>query len=131
MSTHFDQPFLEAFVERWQSDTNTFHMAWGEMTITLHDVFHILRVPVAGRPFHKPRALVDLRADVVESLGFGSAAALERPVRGETVGSPLYDHHAIHEEDIISIGKHMGDETAYKVFLFRLLGSTIFSEQVY
>ena len=129
MSTHFDEPLLEAFVERWQPDTNTFHMPWGEMTITLHDVFHILRVPVTGRPLHKPRPLVDLRAGVAEALGFSSAAALEYAVRGETVGPPLYDHGAMHERDMISLGKHMGDDIAYRVFLFCLLGGTLFQDR--
>ncbi|XP_055959580.1 uncharacterized protein LOC126655605 [Mercurialis annua] len=48
MFDHLDIPLLSAFVERWQPDTNSFHMPFGEMTITLHDVWHILRIPVAG-----------------------------------------------------------------------------------
>ncbi|XP_050222503.1 protein MAIN-LIKE 2-like [Mercurialis annua] len=49
MFDHLDIPLLSAFVERWQSDTNSFHMPFREMTITLHDVWHILRIPV-GQP---------------------------------------------------------------------------------
>ncbi|XP_012858915.1 PREDICTED: uncharacterized protein LOC105978049 [Erythranthe guttata] len=30
-------PLIEAFIERWQPNTNNFHMPFGEMTITLHD----------------------------------------------------------------------------------------------
>lgn len=33
---------LTAFLERWSPETNSFHMPWGEMTITLHDVSQIL-----------------------------------------------------------------------------------------
>ncbi|CAI0389843.1 unnamed protein product [Linum tenue] len=43
---HLDGPLLVAFVERWQPDTNTFHMPFGEMTITLHDVAVLLGIPV-------------------------------------------------------------------------------------
>ena len=129
MSTHYDEPLLEAFVERWQPDTNTFNMPWGEMRITLHDVFHILRVPVSGRLLPKPRSLVDLRAGIMEALEFSSAAVLEYSVRGETVGPPLYDHDAMHERDMIALWKHMGYETAYKVFLFYLLGGTLFQDR--
>lgn len=37
----FQYPYivlLFAFVERWQQDTNTSHMTFGEITITLHDM---------------------------------------------------------------------------------------------
>ncbi|CAN0860228.1 Protein MAIN-LIKE 2, partial [Linum grandiflorum] len=42
MTDALDSPLLHAFIERWQPDTNTFHMPFGEMTITLHDVWYIL-----------------------------------------------------------------------------------------
>ena len=41
-------PMVEAFLERWQPETNTFHMPWGEMTITLHDVYFILGLKITG-----------------------------------------------------------------------------------
>ena len=36
-------------MKRWQPETNTFHMPFGEMTITLDDVGTILGTPVTGR----------------------------------------------------------------------------------
>ncbi|CAL1376373.1 unnamed protein product [Linum trigynum] len=42
MMQHLDTALITAFVERWQPDTNTFHMPFGEMSILLHDVHHIL-----------------------------------------------------------------------------------------
>ena len=45
-----DMPLISAFVERWQPETNTFHLPFGEMTITLHDVFYLLRIPIEGKP---------------------------------------------------------------------------------
>ena len=44
----FDYVAIQAFVERWQPDTNTFHLPFGEVTITLNDVRTILGVPVEG-----------------------------------------------------------------------------------
>ena len=40
---------VSAFVERWQPETNTFHMPFGEMTITLDDVSTILGILVTGK----------------------------------------------------------------------------------
>lgn len=48
MMPHIDSPLISAFVERWQPDTNTFHMPFGEMTIMLHDVLAILGIPIDG-----------------------------------------------------------------------------------
>ncbi|XP_012837641.1 PREDICTED: serine/threonine-protein phosphatase 7 long form homolog [Erythranthe guttata] len=39
---------MQAFIERWQPETKSFHMTWGEMTITLHDVAFILELCVDG-----------------------------------------------------------------------------------
>ena len=33
-----DYVVVAAFVERWQPDTNTFHLPFGDMTITLDDM---------------------------------------------------------------------------------------------
>ncbi|XP_021749469.1 protein MAIN-LIKE 1-like [Chenopodium quinoa] len=48
MYQHLDWPLISAFVERWQPDTNIFHLSFGEMTIMLHDVYHILGIYVDG-----------------------------------------------------------------------------------
>ncbi|XP_021768509.1 protein MAIN-LIKE 1-like [Chenopodium quinoa] len=48
MFRRFDWPLISVFVERWQPDTNTFHMPCGEITIMLHDVYHILGLRVDG-----------------------------------------------------------------------------------
>ncbi|KAG9458858.1 hypothetical protein H6P81_003366 [Aristolochia fimbriata] len=43
-----DKPLITALVERWRSETNTFHLANGEMTITLEDVAVLLGLRVNG-----------------------------------------------------------------------------------
>ncbi|XP_056694868.1 protein MAIN-LIKE 1-like [Spinacia oleracea] len=69
MFAHIDMPLISAFVERWQPDTNTFHMSFGEMTIMLHDVWHILRIPVDGRLISAQSDSVQLKVDMIELLG--------------------------------------------------------------
>ncbi|KAG9450284.1 hypothetical protein H6P81_010249 [Aristolochia fimbriata] len=43
-----DKPLITALVERWRSEANTFHLANGEMTITLEDVAVLLGLRVDG-----------------------------------------------------------------------------------
>ncbi|KAH1198540.1 Protein MAIN-LIKE 1 [Glycine max] len=43
-----DPKLISAFVERWHSETNTFHLPVGELTITLDDVSSLLHLPISG-----------------------------------------------------------------------------------
>ena len=48
-----DWPLITSLVERWQSETHTFHLPIREMTVTLQDVAMILglcihRPPITG-----------------------------------------------------------------------------------
>ena len=45
-----DKGLMCAFVERWHRDTNTFHMPFGEITITLDDVSSLLNLPIPCAP---------------------------------------------------------------------------------
>ena len=49
MQPKINMPLISAFVERWHPETNSFHLPFGEMTITLHDVHFLLGIPVHGR----------------------------------------------------------------------------------
>ncbi|KAL8092823.1 hypothetical protein AgCh_034899 [Apium graveolens] len=43
-----DIRLITALVERWRPETNSFHFTFGEMTITLEDVYMILGLPITG-----------------------------------------------------------------------------------
>ena len=47
-SREINHNLITAFVERWQSETHTFHLPHGETTITLQDVEVILGIPIDG-----------------------------------------------------------------------------------
>ncbi|CAN0907461.1 Protein MAIN-LIKE 1, partial [Linum grandiflorum] len=68
MSRNLDYGLLEAFIERWQPDTNSFHLPFGEMTITLHDVRYILQVPIRGKCL-RDGDQASLRAEMASLLG--------------------------------------------------------------
>nr|XP_012573898.1 protein MAIN-LIKE 1-like [Cicer arietinum] len=48
-----DNNLIYAFVERWHSETSSFNMPFGEMTITLDDVVNLLGLPIMG-DFYSP-----------------------------------------------------------------------------
>ncbi|XP_025651739.1 protein MAIN-LIKE 1-like [Arachis hypogaea] len=41
-----DEPLISAFIERWCLETHTFHMPFGECTISLQDVAYQLGLPI-------------------------------------------------------------------------------------
>ena len=45
-----DHTLITTLVERWHSETHTFHLLHGEMGITLQDIEVMLGVPVVGLP---------------------------------------------------------------------------------
>ncbi|XP_028093072.1 uncharacterized protein LOC114293233 [Camellia sinensis] len=58
------------FVERWQPETNTFHLPFGEMSPTLDDVSVILGIPMIGKSVScKKLSNVDVANLLVEAFG--------------------------------------------------------------
>ncbi|XP_039684976.1 protein MAIN-LIKE 1-like [Medicago truncatula] len=43
-----DHGLICAFVERWHEETSSFHLPFGEMTVTLDDVAYLLHLPIDG-----------------------------------------------------------------------------------
>ncbi|ERN10344.1 hypothetical protein AMTR_s00026p00060980 [Amborella trichopoda] len=65
-----DHPLVSANIERWRSETNTFHynIHIGEMTQMLFDVYEILGLAVDGEPVTW-RPISDLRQFIEDNLG--------------------------------------------------------------
>lgn len=43
-----DMSLITSLVERWRPETSTFHMPFGEMTVTLEDVLALWGLPIDG-----------------------------------------------------------------------------------
>jgi len=46
---YHDRDMLLALMERWDPNSNIFHLLTGEITITLEDVYSITRMPIRGK----------------------------------------------------------------------------------
>ena len=72
-SKEIDHCLISALVKRWWSETHTFHLPHGEMSITLEDVEVILGLPIDGEVLVGSIAVEDgdWRQLCMELLGFG------------------------------------------------------------
>jgi len=48
---------LMTLCERWHTETSSFHMVLGEMTVTLYDVAYLMNLPIEGRMLSHPKKM--------------------------------------------------------------------------
>lgn len=120
---------VSAFSERWQPETNTFHLPFGEMTITLDDVASILHIPVTGNEItfstldaHKANDML------VELLGvtYLDASTESKLCRRPSVRlSWLREHFS----DVNDTSNEGDIQYATRAFLLHLVGCTLFVDK--
>ena len=121
---------VSIFVERWQPETNTFHMPFGEMTITLDDVHVILGIPVRGKSISAPMGtrLEDSIKLLQRALGLTANVAHDQltRVRGQSVSLEwLRDTFGrVTDDQGIRAVKR-----AARAYLLYLLGCTLFTDK--
>ena len=124
------RPMLSTFCERWHLETTTFHLPFGEMTITLDDVASILHIPITGSmiSFSQPLRVDDANALLVELLG---TTDVEASRETEQCRSPsvrllwLRDHFST----ITDVSSDDDIEFATRAFLLHLVGCTLFANK--
>lgn len=120
---------ISAFVERWYPETNTFHMPFGEITITLDDVASLLHIPVEGKPVQSLTCDMEQAVNMVSKyLGLSNAEA--RLEMNERVGyklslSMLFDRF----KDVSDEWNDRRVRRAARAYLLFLLGSTLFADK--
>ena len=124
MHSHIDWPLISAFVERWQPDTNTFHLPFGEMTIMLHDVAYILGIPVDGDLVDMVSDSASLQADFQELLGLSRDELLVKP-------RAVWENGAVAVTTIYERCKLLDrvPDVQFMAFFVTLFGSTLFVDK--
>ncbi|KAF1887493.1 hypothetical protein Lal_00040547 [Lupinus albus] len=106
---------LTAMVERWRSETHTFHLPNGECTITLQDVAYQLGLPIDGKPITGDTSLdwVDL---CVRLLG---VAPTDRQIMGQRVQHTWLE--SIYQELPEDADEEVVEQHA-RAFILRMIG---------
>ncbi|GAU49002.1 hypothetical protein TSUD_382710 [Trifolium subterraneum] len=124
-----DPQLLSAFTERWHPETSSFHMPFGEMTITLDDVACLLHIPVRGIFYtHVLVSMEEATALATELLGVPYEVAYLETSRqrgGTFTQQWVYDCwqrnlHMYHRYDC-----------AARAYLLLLVGCTILTDKSY
>ena len=121
---------LSAFCERWQPETTTFHLPFGEMTITLDDVSSILHIPITGSmiSFSQPLRVDVANALLVELLGTTDVEASRETEQCRSSSVRLLwlgDHFST----IMDASSDDDIEFATRAFLLHLVGCTLFVDK--
>ncbi|XP_057443780.1 protein MAIN-LIKE 2-like [Lotus japonicus] len=118
-----DKTMLSAFVERWQPEMSSFHMSFGEMTITHDDVSSLLHILVEGKFFSFPTLTREEAAIVLHKhLGVTQVEA-EAEIR-KSLGP--YSRYTWLLDVAKKMAKEENTKKAARAFLLCLVGMTIF-----
>ncbi|KAK1257686.1 hypothetical protein QJS04_geneDACA016812 [Acorus gramineus] len=120
--TRSDHRLLQALVERWRPETNTFHLRHGEMTVTLQDVAVLTGLPIDGKPVTGITDCDDWGHVCEDLLGVGPLA--EKIKGGRIYLSWLKETFSIVPD--IDLDDDILQQYARAYILF-VLGSTIFA----
>jgi len=82
---------IRGLCERWHTETSSFHLPVGKMTITLDDVHNFLHIPIHGRMLDHDEAMDrDRSIDFMTRLLGMSDADVRAEVRNESAGHSSY-----------------------------------------
>ncbi|KAK4392808.1 Serine/threonine-protein phosphatase 7 long form [Sesamum angolense] len=116
----YDCHLITALVERWRSETHSFHFRVGEATITLQDVQVIWGLPIDGEPVSGTdleRTSVQWQEYCMQYIGF---APEEGALKGSRLGNLVSLLYLAKLEDIVA-ARNYSWGSAVLAFLYREL----------
>ena len=139
--TIIDHGLICAFVERWHEETSSFHLPFGEMTVTLDDVASLLHIPIDGMLLSHGSITRDEAVEwMVEYLGSDLGDALKEVEK--TKGAHcrfnylerifkerLNEQRDLVEEYGVTEEVERLRDQAVRIYLLYLVGITIFSDK--
>ncbi|WCJ22085.1 hydrolase protein serine/threonine phosphatase [Euphorbia peplus] len=121
MFKSLDWALITAFTERWQPDTNTFHMPFGEMTILMHDVYWILKIPVEGYTVSDDASSEDLKNVVRILLGKTDQDMLK--------DKKLWENGGVSTDVVFTECEASSSDTQAIAWMWLMLGCTLFLDK--
>ncbi|XP_058759212.1 protein MAIN-LIKE 1-like [Vicia villosa] len=124
--TMLDAPLLSTFIERWHPETSTFHLPFGEMTVTLDDVSVLLHLPIASTfftPVHKDHATaVQMVRDALE---VDELVVLKEfgDIRGFHLGMSWLRNI---NQQLVDAGRY---EVSSRAYMLHLVACTLFADK--
>ncbi|XP_058742289.1 protein MAIN-LIKE 1-like [Vicia villosa] len=126
--TKIDTDLVTQFVERWHIETSSFHMSFGEMTITLDDISCLLHLPIEGVLWYPDHVTEDMALELdIQYLGIDRGVVTRHihECRGAYYSLQwLYDKFVEHRAA-------SSWPFATRTCLMILLGCTIFADKTF
>ena len=127
--SRIDQNLVSAFVERWHPETSSFHMPFGEMTITLDDVSCLLHIPITGELCNPAEGFTDSDA-ITQAIGLMGVPLDEAAEEIRTNRGPYYRLDWL-KKLFVSLRAESRFDCAARAYMMLLLGYTILTDKTF
>nr|XP_012571297.2 uncharacterized protein LOC105852157 [Cicer arietinum] len=127
--TMVDAGLVSAFIERWHRETSSFHLPFGEMTITLDDVATLLHISPNGKFFDAP---VNMSTNNAARAAHEYLGATWEESLAEINFNKCAQYRLQWLRDLYSrLIQTNQFECAARAYLLHLVGSTIFADKTH
>nr|XP_004498714.1 protein MAIN-LIKE 1-like [Cicer arietinum] len=127
--TMADVGLISAFVERWHRETSSFHMPFGEMTITLDDMANLLHISPRGKFFDAP---VNMNTNNAARAAYEHLGATWEEALAEINYNKCAQYRLQWLRDLYSrLIQTNQFEYAARTYMLHLVGSTIFADKTH